>query len=88
MGCFGSPDVIGAVLDLIREALLWNLAPPVFIGLSQTSLQDVHGKRILDFFKTLPEDPSGGKGPGVHIEMYEVRIQHICTYHVHLMMAS
>ncbi len=80
--------MIGAVLDLIREALLWNLASPVYIGLSQTSLEDEHGKRILDFFKTLPECPPGRKGPGVLIEMYQVRIQHYSSYHVYLMLAS
>ena len=72
LGLFGEPDVLGAVLDLIKAALLWSLEKPVFIGLTRTSLCDQQGQRILTFFKTLPDCSPGRNIPRVHLEMYEV----------------
>jgi hypothetical protein len=75
LGLFGKPDhpdVLGAVLDLIKAALFWSLEKRVFIGLTRTSLCDQQGQRILTFFKTLPDCSPGRKVARVHLEMYEV----------------
>jgi hypothetical protein len=40
VGCFPRPDVLNAILELIKDALLWKLDDPVYIGLSHTSLAD------------------------------------------------
>jgi hypothetical protein len=88
LGCFDSLDVLGAILDLIRASLVWNLESPAYLGLSRTSLQEVHGKRILAFFKTLPECPFEREQSGVLIEMYEVQTLHLSACHVHPMKAG
>ena len=67
VGCFSRPDALNAILELIKDALLWNLDDPVYIGLSHTSLADQHGQQILAFFKTLPKHSS--RKPAVQIEV-------------------
>jgi|688.fasta_scaffold228310_1 hypothetical protein len=67
VGCFPRPDVLNAILELIKDALLWKLDDPVYIGLSHTSLADQHGQQILSFFKTLPKYSS--RKPAVQIEV-------------------
>ncbi len=76
MGSFPRPDLLNAILELIKDALLWRLDEPVYIGLSNTSLADQHGIQILTFLKSLPKFSL--KQPAVHLDAHGV-LSHIIS---------
>jgi hypothetical protein len=75
VGCFPRLDVLNAVLELIKDALLWKLDDLVFIGLSNTSLADQHGQQILAFLQAL-SIYSAQRRPAVQVELNGVLTVH------------